>query len=205
MDLYMGTIFLWALNYVPDGIMLCQGQILQTNQYQALYALIGNMYGGTAPSTFALPDLRNRFPLGLVAGNPGAHGGSFQAPVITGANLPQHIHGAAVTSTGGGTVAGSFTLNGVNDTGTEGNPGGNFLAADGTAGATPYLAPGAAQPVAMAPGSITANGVSVTMPTVSVGIQPGGGVAQPTPLTITPPYLSINYAIVVQGNWPPHP
>lgn len=42
-----------------------QGQLLPINQNQALFALLGNTYGGNGQTTFALPDLRGAAPNGL--------------------------------------------------------------------------------------------------------------------------------------------
>ena len=43
---FVGEIRLFGNNYAPKGWMLCEGQILPINQNQALYALLGNVYGG---------------------------------------------------------------------------------------------------------------------------------------------------------------
>jgi len=96
----------------PSGWLLCQGQILNVSQqYQALFALIGAIYGGNGATTFALPDLRGRTPIGqgqganLTARTIGEGGGSPAATV----GLP-HAHSviastlAATTETPGPTV-----------------------------------------------------------------------------------------------------
>jgi len=57
MEAFLGEIILVAFSYAPNGWQKCQGQILQVNQYQALYSLIGNTYGGDGSSTFKLPNL----------------------------------------------------------------------------------------------------------------------------------------------------
>ncbi|MEB3328971.1 MAG: phage tail protein [Candidatus Sericytochromatia bacterium] len=55
----IGMVKLVAQSYASPDWMLCEGQTLQVRQYQALYAVIGNRYGGTPGSTFKLPDLRD--------------------------------------------------------------------------------------------------------------------------------------------------
>ncbi len=60
---YIGEIRLMAFKVVPQGWLACDGQELQSAQYLALAQLLGNTYGGTS-STFKLPDLRGRVPLG---------------------------------------------------------------------------------------------------------------------------------------------
>ncbi len=67
---YIGTIIMHALtnpNIVPEGFVLCEGQILLIASNTALFSLIQNAYGGDGISTFALPDMRGTSPLG--AGN----------------------------------------------------------------------------------------------------------------------------------------
>ena len=68
MDPYLGEIRMFAGNYAPQDWAFCDGNLLKVAEYEALYALIGNIYGGTAPNTFALPDLRSRLPIGMGAG-----------------------------------------------------------------------------------------------------------------------------------------
>ncbi|MFY7885859.1 MAG: phage tail protein, partial [Dolichospermum sp.] len=66
--MYLGTIFLWPLSWVPEEFMFCNGQLLQVSQNQALFSLIGYTYGGDGHTTFALPDLRGRVPIGVGQG-----------------------------------------------------------------------------------------------------------------------------------------
>lgn len=64
MDYTIGEIALFAFNFEMIGWSTCQGQILSINQNQALYSLIGNIYGGNpSQGTFALPNLRGAEPL----------------------------------------------------------------------------------------------------------------------------------------------
>ena len=63
MEAFWGTILMFAGNYAPRGWMFCEGQELDIQQHQALFALIGTTYGGDGKRTFKLPDLRGRFPL----------------------------------------------------------------------------------------------------------------------------------------------
>jgi microcystin-dependent protein len=97
---YIGEISIVVFDYAPPGWMLCDGTVLPVNQHQALFALIGNRYGGDGVQTFALPDLRGRFPLGmgLAAGRTarklGDYGGVEQT-ALTLNQLPVHTHVAA--------------------------------------------------------------------------------------------------------------
>ena len=54
---FIGAIKLVAFNYDPECFMACDGRLLNVTQYQALYALLGNNFGGEFGKTFALPKL----------------------------------------------------------------------------------------------------------------------------------------------------
>jgi microcystin-dependent protein len=59
---YLGEVHLMAFYYPPQGWALCRGQILNVNQNQALFALIGTKFGGNGTTTFALPNLEAAEP-----------------------------------------------------------------------------------------------------------------------------------------------
>lgn len=65
-DAYYGEIRAFPYQYIPRGWLECAGQTLQVVQYQALYSLLGNIWGGTAGQTFVLPNLQ-----GLAVNAPG--------------------------------------------------------------------------------------------------------------------------------------
>lgn len=58
MDGYFAQVIYFAGNFAPLNWAFCAGQIIQISQNQALYSLLGTMYGGDGRTTFALPDLR---------------------------------------------------------------------------------------------------------------------------------------------------
>lgn len=62
MDLVVGMIYLFAFNFAPQGLFLCDGKEYPVAQYQALYALIGNRYGGNS-NQFAVPNLLQASPI----------------------------------------------------------------------------------------------------------------------------------------------
>lgn len=98
-DPYVGEMRLFAGNYAPQGWCPCDGRVLAIQDYQALFALIGTTYGGDGRTTFAIPDLRGRIPVGtgqLTAGGTGVYklgqtGGATTVALST-ANLPSHSH-----------------------------------------------------------------------------------------------------------------
>ena len=68
MNPYIGTILMVGFNFAPVGWAMCDGQLLQISQNQALFSLLGTTYGGDGIHTFALPDLRGRMPIGMGQG-----------------------------------------------------------------------------------------------------------------------------------------
>ena len=102
---YLGEIMLFAGNFPPRGWALCNGQLLPINQNQALFSLLGTTYGGNGQTTFALPNLKDRIPVGmgegvgLTARETGEMGGETDV-TLTEAQLPIHAQHTPRASTG---------------------------------------------------------------------------------------------------------
>lgn len=104
MEAYIGQIILFAGNYAPEGWLLCNGQTLAVADYQPLFVLIGTAYGGDGMTTFKLPDLRGRVPIGLGAAT--AHSSARvlgqvvgeEAVTLTAAQMPVHTHALEATT-----------------------------------------------------------------------------------------------------------
>ncbi|CAF3146752.1 unnamed protein product [Rotaria sp. Silwood2] len=89
---YLGEIFTFAGNYAPQSCAFADGRLLSISQNQALFALIGTMYGGNGQTTFALPDLRDRVPIGSGGGfSVGQQLGSSTVTLTTD-QIPAHTH-----------------------------------------------------------------------------------------------------------------
>ncbi|MEV5068943.1 tail fiber protein [Microbacterium sp. LMI12-1-1.1] len=68
-----GMVSMFAGSTAPTGWLLCQGQAVSRTTYAALFAAIGTTYGvGNGSSTFNLPDLRGRVPIGSGTGTAGS-------------------------------------------------------------------------------------------------------------------------------------
>ena len=65
---FLGEIKIISWNFPPKGWAFCNGQLLPINQNQALFSLLGTMYGGNGQTTFGLPDFRGRAPMHLGGG-----------------------------------------------------------------------------------------------------------------------------------------
>ena len=104
MEGYLAQVILFAGNFAPRGWAFCHGQLLPINQYQALFALLGNTYGGDGRTTFGLPDLRGRAPIGAGRGpglsdyRLGVRGGS-ETNVLTVNQMPSHSHALTASTT----------------------------------------------------------------------------------------------------------
>ena len=105
-EVFLGEIRMFAGNFAPTGWAFCQGQLLPIAQNTALFSLLGTTYGGDGRTTFALPDLRGRVPVGFGQG-PGLSykdlGQQFgtETVTLTTAQMPAHSHTVnAVTSEG---------------------------------------------------------------------------------------------------------
>ena len=92
MEPFLGEIRAFAFGMIPQGWTACQGQVMTINQNQALYALLGNIYGGQASVNFKLPDLRGRTPIHRSATIlQGAVGGS-ETVALDNTTTPAHSH-----------------------------------------------------------------------------------------------------------------
>ncbi|MFZ2456172.1 MAG: tail fiber protein [Candidatus Altiarchaeia archaeon] len=92
-----GEVRMFARNNVPSGWLACEGQELNIADYPALYAVIGIAYGGDGDTTFKLPDLRGRSPIGggqgdgLTDRSLGEMGGN-ESENLTLSQMPLHTH-----------------------------------------------------------------------------------------------------------------
>src|SRR5256885_4384951 len=96
---FLGEIKIVSFNFAPRGWAFCNGQFLPINQNQALFSLLGTMYGGNGQTTFALPNLKGRVPIHQGNGHtpPGEAGGST-AVTVNIQQLPTHLHGLQATN-----------------------------------------------------------------------------------------------------------
>ncbi|PXV59882.1 Microcystin-dependent protein [Dyella jiangningensis] len=100
---YLGQITPTALNFAPRGYAMCNGQLLPIAQNQALFALIGVTYGGNGVSTFQLPDLRGRTPIGIGQSTSGSNytlgqSGGTEGVTLQAGQIPAHTHATNYSS-----------------------------------------------------------------------------------------------------------
>lgn len=177
-DPFVGEIRPFAFNYQPRGWLICNGQQVSVQQYQALYAVVGNSYGGNNQA-FNLPDLQGKVPVGMGAG-PGLSAWKLgdkygnEAVALTIDQMPSHTH----------------TANAEQDSATTPNPGGMIVAGvkSGSTG-NPKFYKDAPQDQYLVPMNAT------TIQAV------GGGQAHEN----RQPYQVLNFCICYDGIFPPRP
>jgi microcystin-dependent protein len=171
---WIGQIDLVAFNFAPMGWALCQGQLLPISQNTALFSLIGTYYGGNGTSTFALPNLQGLMPI---------HQGA-------GAGLPTYVIGQAgglanVTLLMQQMAGHNHSHVGTTAMASSSSPGGLTFGEGDRRDPLAYYTPApGSTPAVMNPAALTLTGNS-----------------QPHPNMM--PYLTMNYIIALQGEFPP--
>lgn len=181
MEEFIGVIKLFAGNFAPRGWAMCNGQILSIAQNTALFSILGTTYGGNGQTTFALPNLQSRVPIGMGQG-PGLSGyvqgeeAGQETITLTINNIPPHNHAASVKVS---------SANSTLDVPTAGasiaTPGSIVSRAF-----VPTLGFNSATP------DVQLVGTTVTNSIVGSGL----------PVTNMQPYLALNYIICLEGIFP---
>ena len=178
MEVLIGQIVLFAGNFAPNGWALCDGQILNINQYTPLFTVLGTTYGGDGRNTFALPDLRSR-----VAVHPG------QGPGLSYYEIGQRAGTESVTLAMNEIPVHSHALRASTEDASEIDPTGNYLAKNFDS----------IQLVPTQPGYAGGTGASTIVEMNPLAISNAGG---SKPHTNVQPSLAINYIIALNGNYP---
>jgi microcystin-dependent protein len=193
MDPYLAQILLFASNFAIRGWQLCNGQIMSIAQNTAVFSLLGTTYGGDGVTTFQLPDLRGRVPIGFGQGQNlqdymlGQVGGT-ETTILTLNNLPAHTHTATLT---GLTVAQSASTAAA----TTNIPGNTLVPATlPTIGGGPSATTIKGYAAKDNTTTLASNNVSG-----SITINPTGN---SLPFSIQNPYLAMNYQIATVGIFP---
>jgi microcystin-dependent protein len=182
MDEYIGIVKLFAGNFAPKNWMFCHGQILSIAQNTALFSILGTTYGGNGQTTFGLPDLRCRVPLGAGQGpglriiSPGEMAGTENVTLNV-TNMPMHTHGVHLKASS--TNATDSAPKTTSVLGAPGKPAGRqYENTYGYVDATP----------------------DITLSEKSIQMDAAGG---SLPFSIVQPYTGMNYIICIYGLFPP--
>lgn len=225
MDQYLATIMLWAGTWAPDGWVFCNGQLLSVQNYQALFSLLGKIYGGDGVNNFGVPNLCGRVAVGsgVLSGTNsiyqvGQQGGAEGVTLLT-SQMPIHNHPGSGTMGGTGTAtlpnitasaslgvsAQSGTTNTPSSTNVPASVPGIQINATTTKAVNAYGAADGTTKwnVPVAAGYAGGNNVSMQVGgNVSVQVGNNGG---SLPHENRQPYSVVNYIICVNGLYPPRP
>ena len=169
---YIGSIVMFAGNFAPRGWAFCAGQLLPIAQNTALFSILGTTFGGNGQTTFALPDLRGRAPVGVGQGpglsdiQLGQMAGQENVTLLS-SNMPAHNHLINCDNSGQSSASPSGLIPGVGG--------------DRTTPVTMY----------------SSNPANATMNAQMVA-SAGNGI----PFGIRDPFLGINFIIALEGVFP---
>lgn len=182
MDGFIGEIRLLPYTFNPLYWYPCNGGLLPLQQNQALFAVIGTLYGGDGRNTIGVPNLNGRTAV-AAGSNPTdafhptvASSGGFQAIALNSTQVPTHNHAFV-----GATLAQAAR---------SASPTGNYLAQ------VAYL-PTSGNPE-NAKGFAAAAGTQVTLNPATLSNYAGTSGAHEN----RQPFLAMQYCICIQGEFP---
>ena len=176
---FIAEVRIWANYFPPRGWAYCNGQLLSVAQFSAVYALLGTNFGGNGQTTFGVPNLSGRAPMGqgdgpgLTPRNLGELVGDPNVPLQP-SQMPAHTHTVVVD----------------NVVGTTDMPAGSYLAQG-----KKTMARGASEPQPIYNGSADS-----TMDQHAASSTGSSGAHQNMQ-----PFLAINFCIALEGIFPQHP
>jgi len=195
MENFLGSITMFAFNWAPQGYASCHGQMMAISQNAALYSLLGTHFGGDGTTTFALPDLRGRAPVGEGQGRglpARVLGQAFGADSVAlrEQNLAPHMH-----TIGEQQANQTAVLHAKDAAANKIPPAGHYLAAADTGSSGVKTYSDATPDATLASDAVTINAGNL------IANNTGGG--QPFP--VDQPSLVVGYAICTNGLYPSRP
>jgi microcystin-dependent protein len=196
-----GVVLPFAGSNVASGYLLCNGTVYSQAAFPNLFTTLGNTYGGDGVTTFAVPDLRGRIPIG----NTTPSGVSIGASniTLTTSTLPQHNHTFTCPqhnhATQTDTHSHSMTMSSHThrvfysfDQTINAGAAGTYDSHQNAPSSWNITTGSAAPSANSGTGSI---GYSVTETTGASITAANAGVATPSPIPIEQPYMVMNYMI----------
>jgi microcystin-dependent protein len=212
LEAYIGSIVLWSLSWAPEGWLFCNGQLLSSASnggYFSLYTLIGNSYGGTFGTNFAVPDLRSRVPIGVFSKNQSPNFSLTPVPLgqsggTENTQLLEHKHTAQLNNP---------TINVYSQIAVSSKQATQAAATTNSTIATPMVSDGGANPTLTPAFGYNNETPDTRISGLYVSANPiGGSVAVNNAGTAftgnylnMQPFLGLNYIICYQGIFPERP
>ena len=170
---FLGEIKMFGGTFAPKNYAFAAGQVLPISQNTALFSLFQTLYGGNGKTTFQLPNLLGRAPMGWGQGpgtnypGPGVQVGSIGV-ALTAANMAPHAH----------TLSGNIAVGDV------GTPSDQTVLCRASTGNGIYTAD------------------TSTVPMAAQALQGYPGQEKPYPHNNVSPYLACNFIVALQGVFP---
>jgi microcystin-dependent protein len=187
MEAFLAMIMLWPCNFAPNGWAFCAGQLLSIAQNTALFSLLGTTYGGNGTTTFALPDLRGRVPLGVGQGpglsnyDLGEVAGTENVTLLI-TQMPQHLHAISLSV--------SISASNAKATTSAPSAGSSLAAVYDVSNDSPIAGYNTTAP-------------NTTLNVGSTGVSGNTGLTGGNqPFSIMQPFLGLNYCIAMVGIFP---
>lgn len=176
-DFFLGEIRLFPYAWAPQDWHLCDGSLLNIQQYAGLYSLLGITYGGDGKTTFGLPDLRGRTIVSQAWNPPNpdyvrGKAGGVEGVALTLQQIPPHTH----------------SVNAIDSNGNNTLPAGNLIAT----------------PVKAGKGMTSVPALFAAMGSAPIPLNPGtvSTASAATPHNNMQPFLVMNYCIATSGLYP---
>ena len=179
---------------------MCDGAVYNISTYPALFAAIGNTYGGDGIVNFAVPDMRGRIPLGkddmggvaasrVVAATPEGSSGGAETHTLSINEMPIHDHAGSTDTAGGHTHSGTTNATGAHAHSTQG---GGPPSSTGASGSSKNVQdqPGNTGSAGTHSHIITMDPVAPHVHTVLITVEGGD-----LPHNNVQPYITVNYII----------
>ncbi|WP_105167637.1 phage tail protein [Pseudoalteromonas sp. T1lg23B] len=195
---FIGSMMPFGGSFVIERWTMCLGQLQAISENTALFSLLGTIYGGDARTTFGIPDLRGRSPVGQ---GPMPGGLDYRQGIKLGkervtldiVHMPAHNHMAVFEPSGSTSASGKFEVATNEATAT-------------TPSTDTYLAANASAAY-FKPGFVGANLVEIPGLTIEGGGSEGGTVTvgntgNSLPVDIINPILPINWLMALMGIYP---
>ena len=193
MEPFIALITMFGGNFAPRGWNMCLNQQLSIAQNSALFSLLGTTFGGDGQTTFALPDLRGRVPVGTGQGSGlpnfslGEIGGTTTI-TLTITQMPAHNH----TANGNGLVVSQSASTAAATTNIPGNT----------------LVPAKLPTIGGGPSASAINGYAPQDNSTNLASSQVSGTLVTNiaggsqPFSLMQPYIAMNYIIAMEGIYP---